>query len=343
MRRPFLLGFSSLLGLALAAPRLARADEGTGKASAPSAEAEAHIAHGLDLRRQRHDAEALAEFRAAYGIAKSSRAQAQIALAEDALGLWVDAEEAFENVLAAQGDPWVDKRRDALGEELRTLRTHLADVEIECTPASAGIWIGGVEAHRRAATGTFRVVSGRVLIEAKAPGFEPDRRVLEAAPGAHLHETIALSPAPPPPPAAVESTAAPATPPPPLLLANPTNDADRSSGRISLPRTLAIASFAIAGGAAIVGTVGAIKRTVDLSEYDNNSFCDYNGVPRSVRCAGVASDFSHSTTIMTAGYATAGVAAVAGGLLAFAFPGRTRVEVAPQGQSGFLIGAAGEF
>ena len=38
--------------------------------------------HGLDLRRQRRDAEALVEFRAAYGIQKSSRALAQIALAQ---------------------------------------------------------------------------------------------------------------------------------------------------------------------------------------------------------------------------------------------------------------------
>jgi hypothetical protein len=345
MQRSFFCFCGVFLPLAVGAfgSRLARADSDVDKAAGPSAEAEAHIAHGLELRRQRRDAEALVEFRAAYALQKANRALAQIALAEDAIGMWVEAEDDFEVVLSSAGDAWVENRRDALGDELRVVRLHLADLDIDVVPASAEVWLNGALAHRRAATGAFRVVSGRVLVEAKVAGFETARRVLEVPPGARSRETLALAETSPPtpPPSAGEP---PAPPPDRTPIPSPAvvPEAPRPGAPMSVPRILAVASFGLAGVGLVVGTVGAIGRGVSLAKYNGKS-CDSGGVPRSVQCAGVANDFAHYSTAMTVGYVTAGAAALTGGVLMFAFPGQARVGVAAEGPGGFVVSAQGDF
>ena len=59
-----------------------------------SAQEEALIKHGLELREKHDDEGALAEFQRAYQLSKGGRALAQIALAEQALGRWVDARDS---------------------------------------------------------------------------------------------------------------------------------------------------------------------------------------------------------------------------------------------------------
>src|SRR5262249_16904585 len=71
------------------------------------------IAHGVALRRERKDAEALAEFRRAYALSPTPHALGQIALAEAALDQWVSAENDLLHVLVAD-DPWVARQRSAL-------------------------------------------------------------------------------------------------------------------------------------------------------------------------------------------------------------------------------------
>ena len=60
---------------------------------------------GIDLRRQGRDAEALVEFQRAARTQDSPRASAQIALAEQALGLWLDASTHLGLALSMAGDP----------------------------------------------------------------------------------------------------------------------------------------------------------------------------------------------------------------------------------------------
>src|SRR5947209_3601580 len=73
------------------------------------AAADAAIRRGVDLRKQGRDMDALEEFRKAYAAARSPRALAQIALAEQALGRWVDAESDLDQALASKSDPWIRK------------------------------------------------------------------------------------------------------------------------------------------------------------------------------------------------------------------------------------------
>ena len=326
---------------AVAAVTLCGASNARGDTAVPEApnDAEAHITRGLELRRQRRDEDALAEFRAAYTLQKSGRALAQVALAEDAIGLWVEAEDAFEGVLSTNDDPWVEKWREQLATELRNLQTHLSDLDLNVSPPTAEVRLNGVLSHPHAATATFRVVSGRVLVEVNAAGFESARRVLAVPPRARVAAKIALEASAAPP-----ESEAPARPP--LVVATPAlRPATPSSGGepTSVPRVLALSALGLAGAAFVTGTVGAIERTSALNTYNNNVQCDYGGVPRSVRCAGAASDFDKFTAVMTVGYVTAAVAALTGGVLALTLPRGVRVDASESGKTGLMLSVRGDF
>jgi hypothetical protein len=333
MMRRHVRGLTFVLAFVAVGPRIARADVAPGDASA---EAEAHIARGLELRRQRRDEDALAEFRAAYGAQKSARALAQIALAEDAVGLWVDAEDAFDEVLSSRGDAWVEKRRDALTAELQIVRNHLADLELVISPSSAEVWLNGALAHSRAPTGAFRVASGRILVEIRAAGFETARRVLEVPPGAHEHETIALveSPRAAAPPAAPPSLA-PETAEHPL--ARMTRDA--SSGpapETSRRSTERVAGLVVAGAGLLSVGVGAYFGIEALANNgDSDPYCGRGG-KNECTASGVA---FRQTAVRDGNVSTiflgAGAAAVLGGaVLWFTAPtaGGARVGVGFDGR-----------
>ncbi len=327
-----------LLACLAVAASPARADTTPADPSAASA-AEARIAHGLELRRARRDAEALAEFRLAYWLDPSPRALGQMALAEAAVGLWVEAEQTLEDVIARHGDPWVEKVRADLGDSLRDVRTHLAELELAVTPEGAEVRINGVPAKPDRATGTYHVVSGRVLVEVDAAGFAPARRVFETPPGVRTRDSFALAPEKSPSAPPDSPTSPPTNGPPSRVTAlSPPPRPERD-----LPRVLLFSSIATAGAAVGVGTAAAIERQRAVQTYNDDSRCEYGGIPRSVRCGGVAVDVNRFTSEMTARYLTASVAAIAGLVFALVAPRALRIEVAPVGHDGGLLRLAKDF
>ena len=92
-------------------------------------DAEALIARGLELREKGHDEEALGLFRQAQLKSPSPRARAQVALAEQALGLWVLAESDLGAVLTTD-DPWIAKNKGALEGALVVIRKHIGSLEV---------------------------------------------------------------------------------------------------------------------------------------------------------------------------------------------------------------------
>jgi hypothetical protein len=304
-----------------------------------TSEADADIARGLALRRARLDVEALAEFRRAYALEPSGRALAQVALAEDAVGLWVDAEQTFEAVLALQGDPWIDARRAALDNELRELRGHLADLDLEIAPADSEVWINGAPAQRNPDTRDFRVISGRVLVEVKRAGFEAERRVLEVPPARRTRVSLALTAASPA--IATEPSAAPveraqAVDPAPI-------HHEHGGARAQVQRVLAFSLLAAASSSLLLGIAGAIERQRAVDIYNDDSRCFYGGMPRSVRCAGVATDESRFTTVMTTGFVTAAISGIAGSIFALTVPPELRVDVGRPGRDALLVSVARRF
>src|SRR6185436_3015534 len=90
-----------------------------------------YVERGIQKRRQREDAEALDLFRRAYEMRPTAKVRVQIALAEQALGRWIDAETDLEEALKTQSDPWIDRNRDKFQMALDEIREHLGWVEVE--------------------------------------------------------------------------------------------------------------------------------------------------------------------------------------------------------------------
>jgi hypothetical protein len=178
---------------------------------------------GLALRRARRDAEALEEFRRAYAVDPTPRTLAQIALAEQALGRWVDAETDLRAALRAGGDPWIVSNRRVLDAGLSAIREHLGSLDVEADVAGADLWVNGSRVGPLPLAAPLRVEAGSVIVEVRAEGYAPARRMTSVDPGGSARESVHLVPLVPPaplgeahvPPSSREApSVAPLSPPP---------------------------------------------------------------------------------------------------------------------------------
>jgi len=147
---------------------------------------------GIELRRQGDDRGALREFRRAYASTPNPRTLAQIGLAEQALGIWVDAEAHITEALKAAGDAWIVKNRPLLQQQLQTVASHLGTLVVESATPGLTLEINGVAAASPTLQRPLRVVAGTVVLSARAPGFFPAQRFATVAPGQLAHEQIDL-------------------------------------------------------------------------------------------------------------------------------------------------------
>src|SRR5579872_2194538 len=141
------------------------------------------VKHGLALRRERRDAEALEEFRRAYAIEPAPRTLAQIALAEQALGRWVDAEADLQKAMSSTGDAWITANRRVLDEGLGAIQGHLGNLEIEADVGGAEVWVNGVKLGVLPLPSPLRVEAGSVVVEVRAEGYATARRNTSVDPG----------------------------------------------------------------------------------------------------------------------------------------------------------------
>jgi hypothetical protein len=173
-------------------------DRGAWAADAGGGEgAEALIRHGVDLRRQGKDQEALDEFRKAYAQAKSPRALAQVGLAEQALGRWVSAEADLEQAVANKSDPWIRKNASALNAALEGIRRHLGSLDV-IGAADAELRIDGRAVGTLPLAKPMRLPIGNLTIELRKEGFYAGTRPISIIAAQLTRETIELQPVPPP-------------------------------------------------------------------------------------------------------------------------------------------------
>jgi hypothetical protein len=159
----------------------------------PSAEADALIERGIQLREKGHDDQALVEFRHAYALSPSPRARAQMALAEQAVGSWVAAEEHLREALSAESDPWIAGRRAILTTAAAAIARHLGSLVVTGPPESgARVLLDGVDVGPLPLDHPVRVEIGSRLVEVRAPGFYPVVRSVEVGPGMIARETVNL-------------------------------------------------------------------------------------------------------------------------------------------------------
>ncbi len=276
---------------------------------------ESIIAHGVELREQGHDDQALAEFRRAFALSPSARARAQIALAEQALGLWVAAEiDLLEATRQPKdgGDPWIAKNHAALTQSLAVIQQHLGSLEIR--GGSGGeVFVDGASVGALPMATGKRVEAGTRNVEVRAKGFYTASRVITVPPAGIARETIELRPqlasepggAPPGAPGAAPAKAEEA---------KSTSNVQRSLGWVFL-----------GGGAALVvtGIVGQLLRQSAISAYNADRSCPGLGSPtQPAGCDGNVSAASTWQTVSIVGFAAGGALAVSGVILVVTAPTR---------------------
>jgi hypothetical protein len=154
------------------------------------------IARGIELREHGKDDEALGVFKQALAKAPGSpRARAQVALAEQALGMWVAADADLAQALEARSDPWIAKNEAALEGALAVIRRHVGSLEVR-GPDGAEIFLDGVRVGTLPQSAPLRAEAGRRSLAVRAKGFHATERAIEVPPNGVARETVTLEPLP---------------------------------------------------------------------------------------------------------------------------------------------------
>jgi hypothetical protein len=229
-------------------------------------DADALIKQGVELRRAGRDQEALEQFRRANEIAPSPHALAQIALAEQALGRWPEAEADLTRALSVSQDPWVVKNRTTLEKSLADMGEHLGSLDVLGEPAGAEVVVQGRVAGKLPLAQPVRVTAGSVVFEVRGPDYLPVTRTVTVAAGQLTRESVTLLHVPRPA-GGVVSQAVPEQPP--ALKPLPPHREPTAEGH---PRTRTLAWIALAAGSvsAAVGVTGLIIREIDARNYNTN-------------------------------------------------------------------------
>ena len=153
---------------------------------AQATDADDLIRQGVGLRRSGDDAGALKRFEQAFHLDHSSRALAQIGMAEQALGRWAAAYEHLEQSLEDTRDPWINKSRATLRDALALVSDHVGQLEVLGGSPQADVRIDGSPRGKLPLARPIPVSAGTVTIELVAPRFVPVQRTTVV----RAHQTV---------------------------------------------------------------------------------------------------------------------------------------------------------
>jgi hypothetical protein len=179
----------------------------SGNAWAAADTEDALIHRGIELRKQGNDRAALEEMQRAYAIKHTPRAAAQLGFAEQALGLWPDAEEHVHEALTATGDAWVRKNRATIESALVTIRAHVGRVQIDGGEPGAQVTVNGRAVGSMPLRDSVPVNAGPVDVEVRAAGYAPALKTVNVGAGELTRVSFTLQPV-------AEASARPRQPPP---------------------------------------------------------------------------------------------------------------------------------
>lgn len=320
---------SLLVTLALAIPASVHADE-------PSAttRAAALLQQGVQKRAEGNDEAALQLFRQADALDSTAKSKAQLGLAEQSLGMWVEAERHLRAALSAVSDAWIEKNRSALEGSLTRIGAELGWIELVGAPLGAAIFIDGQSIGKSPLDAPARASAGTRLLEVKAVGYEPyARRVVVRSGETSRERAVALK----------------------LHVSQTPGVSSKNDPRfIDVPgasplRTVGWITFGTGVAAALFGGTSLIVRQNYVDAYNEDERCPGTAaVDQPASCQSQQGSVSRWTALSAASL-IAGGALTAGGLaLVFAAPStHTKVQVARTelrcAVAGVVISCAGRF
>ena len=222
------------------------------------------IRDAIQLRKQGNDHLAQVELQRAYDIAHSPRAAAQLGFAEQALGMWPQAEAHVAEALRARDDRWIRKNRDTLEQSLETIRGHVGRVEIVGGTPGAQVTINGQPAGLLPLAAAVPVSVGPVEIQVRAPGAPLASKTVNVAAGEYARVPFA----------APVGSAAAQFQPPPLAIApvEPTPNGAPELVRVDTKEQDGLRHRRYAGIGLVVGGLAAVGGGVAASLVAKHKF-----------------------------------------------------------------------
>jgi hypothetical protein len=266
---------------------------------------------GVELRRTGRDAEALAVFQRALAIDGSPRTRAQVALAEQALGFWVDAERDLSAALASGGAPWFVQHQSTLESALKAIRARLATLDVESNVPGAELWLNGSAVGELPLASPLRVVAGIVDVEVRAPGFELQKRRLSIAPGTQLREVVDLV-------KSHEDTGATTIDAVSMIPESRRPASDAGDEQVAGGTRAHTAAWALLGSsvALIAGaSVALMVSDSNAAMYNDDGRCFFGGLTRDQRCGSYRDVTDTARVLAVVGFGTAVLAAGVSGVL----------------------------
>ena len=298
---------------------------------------DAALRHGLDLRRQGKDQEALEEFQKAYAQSKSTRALAQIGLAEQALGRWVDAEAHLGQALSDETQPWIRKNSAVLKGAFEEIQRHIGSLEI-IGPQAAEVRVNGQIVGTLPFSKPARVPIGTLNVELRKEGYLPSTRTVSITGGLLTRESISLQVVETPqrrveavPPRALEVT--PTSPPPPVSGGGVDGDVGRAptivnSAGGTWQRPVAWGAAAAAALGVVGGGVALLLRGDRINQAGNLHCNVTNGTVKPVdpangaQCVSLADSASSMGVAAVVMFSVAGALAIGSGVLFATMPSK---------------------
>lgn len=293
------------------------------------------IHRGVELRKEGRNAEALLAFQRAFDEHPTPRARAQIALAEQALGRWLEAESGLVEALANESDPWIRRNVVPLDAALDVIRDHLGTLVIECSVAGAAVSLNGVVVGTSPLPPSLRVVAGNSTIQVTLNGYETVERIVEVGPRNEVTVSIDLTASARRP----DVIAAVLPPPEPGHRARSASSAaegpsqERSSKVERLPdvtgtvgnagktrdssglRAMGWVALTASGAFLATGVVAHMVRERNVAIYNDDARCFFGDLTRDERCGSNRRTAETAGTVALVGYATGTAALIAGATL----------------------------
>lgn len=154
--------------------------------------AERLLEEGVSLRQRGDDDGALTRFRQAYELTRAPRALAQVALAEQAIGDWINADRDLRAALATTGDVWLERNRAALQGALQQIAHRIGTVDVRVNVPNAELWVDGTRIGTLPLSEPARLAAGAVMLEVRAEGYATLRRSVEVRGESLARETFNL-------------------------------------------------------------------------------------------------------------------------------------------------------
>lgn len=258
----------------------------------PQAELDARVLHGIELRDAGQADAAIEHLRRVWETTHYPRALAQLAVTEQTLGRWTEADRHFREVLALASHTWVQQNRSRVEQSLAVVSEHIGELEITGVPPGTEVWVDEQRVATMPVAASLRLTIGTHSLELRAEGFERFRRRVDITPHALTRETVVLVRA--------GTTDLPAPAPQVVVV-------ERGSG--SGMRVAGWVSVGLAAVGVGVGVTGLLMVDNVYQKFDNEcSAGGYNGSA----CRGHAGDINRWSLMAGAGFGAAGALTFAG-------------------------------